>query len=171
MRFIRLWNSCYPLVWGFIGSCFLAWLCKYVTFVTLCKCVRNILLECCYKVLEKSSNKSEWNLYGPWAFKLLLFLRTDWALWPYVVYGFQVLKKFGDVVWHVSWSVTRNILVVSVGDNKVGMYIFKWCLVDWGNILSWLPLMLCMLSCYSTVVLHNFAPMWNSQTLDAGGEE
>ena len=41
------------------------------------------------------------------------------------MHGFQVLKKFGDVVWHVSWSVTRNILVVSVGDNKVGMYIFK----------------------------------------------
>ena len=36
-----------------------------------------------------------------------------------------MLKKFGDVVWHVSWSVTRNILVVSVGDNKVGMYIFS----------------------------------------------
>ena len=32
-----------------------------------------------------------------------------------------MLKKFGDVVWHVSWSVTRNILVLSVGDNKVGM--------------------------------------------------
>ena len=31
-----------------------------------------------------------------------------------VVYGFQVLKKFGDVVWHVNWSVTGNILVVSV---------------------------------------------------------
>ena len=30
-----------------------------------------------------------------------------------------MLKKFGDEVWHVSWSVTRNILVVSVGDNKV----------------------------------------------------
>ena len=32
---------------------------------------------------------------------------------------FMVLKKFGDVVWHVSWSVTGNILVVSGGDNKV----------------------------------------------------
>lgn len=31
----------------------------------------------------------------------------------------QVLKKFGDVVWHVSWSVTGNILAVSGGDNKV----------------------------------------------------
>ena len=31
----------------------------------------------------------------------------------------QILKKFGDVVWHVSWSVTGNILAVSGGDNKV----------------------------------------------------
>ena len=31
----------------------------------------------------------------------------------------QVLKKFNDVVWHVSWSVTGNILAVSGGDNKV----------------------------------------------------
>ena len=36
-----------------------------------------------------------------------------------VVFIFQVLKKFGDVVWHVSWSVTGNILAVSGGDNKV----------------------------------------------------
>ena len=34
---------------------------------------------------------------------------------------FQVLKKFGDVVWHVSWSVTGNILAVSGGDNKVNL--------------------------------------------------
>ena len=31
----------------------------------------------------------------------------------------QILKKFSDVVWHVSWSVTGNILAVSGGDNKV----------------------------------------------------
>jgi len=43
---------------------------------------------------------------------------------PNVVYGFQVLKKFGDVVWHVSWSVTGNILVVSGGDNKVRYVYF-----------------------------------------------
>ena len=36
-----------------------------------------------------------------------------------VVIHLQVLKKFGDVVWHVSWSVTGNILAVSGGDNKV----------------------------------------------------
>ena len=35
------------------------------------------------------------------------------------MFTFQVLKKFGDVVWHVSWSVTGNILAVSGGDNKV----------------------------------------------------
>ena len=32
----------------------------------------------------------------------------------------KVLHKFNDVVWHVSWSVTGNILAVSGGDNKVG---------------------------------------------------
>ena len=84
----------------------------------------NKLLEFCHKVLEKSSNKSLWNLYWPWEPKLL-FLQTDWALWPNVVYGFQVLKKFGDVVWHVSWSVTGNILVVSGGDNKVRYVYFE----------------------------------------------
>lgn len=31
----------------------------------------------------------------------------------------KVLHKFNDVVWHVSWSVTGNILAVSGGDNKV----------------------------------------------------
>ncbi|XP_020625609.1 protein SEC13 homolog isoform X1 [Orbicella faveolata] len=34
----------------------------------------------------------------------------------------KVLKKFGDVVWHVSWSVTGNILAVSGGDNKVSLW-------------------------------------------------
>ena len=32
----------------------------------------------------------------------------------------KTLHKFNDVVWHVSWSVTGNILAVSGGDNKVG---------------------------------------------------
>ena len=40
----------------------------------------------------------------------------------FLVPPFQVLKKFGDVVWHVSWSVTGNILAVSGGDNKVSLY-------------------------------------------------
>ena len=31
----------------------------------------------------------------------------------------QILHKFNDVVWHVSWSITGNILAVSGGDNKV----------------------------------------------------
>ncbi|EDO39456.1 predicted protein [Nematostella vectensis] len=34
----------------------------------------------------------------------------------------KVLKKFNDVVWHVSWSVTGNILAVSGGDNKVSLW-------------------------------------------------
>lgn len=35
------------------------------------------------------------------------------------MFSLQVVKKFGDVVWHVSWSVTGSILAVSGGDNKV----------------------------------------------------
>lgn len=31
----------------------------------------------------------------------------------------KLLHKFNDVVWHVSWSITANILAVSGGDNKV----------------------------------------------------
>lgn len=31
----------------------------------------------------------------------------------------KVLHKFNDVIWHVSWSITGNILAVSGGDNKV----------------------------------------------------
>ncbi len=34
----------------------------------------------------------------------------------------RVLHTFDDVVWHVSWSVTGNILAVSGGDNKVLNY-------------------------------------------------
>ncbi|KAK7102150.1 protein SEC13 homolog [Littorina saxatilis] len=34
----------------------------------------------------------------------------------------RVLNKFSDVVWHVSWSVTGNILAVSGGDNKVTLW-------------------------------------------------
>ncbi|KAG7249492.1 hypothetical protein CRUP_033563, partial [Coryphaenoides rupestris] len=29
----------------------------------------------------------------------------------------KLLHKFNDVVWHVSWSITGNILAVSGGDN------------------------------------------------------
>ena len=31
----------------------------------------------------------------------------------------KILHTFEDVVWHVSWSVSGNILAVSGGDNKV----------------------------------------------------
>lgn len=36
----------------------------------------------------------------------------------------KLLHKFNDVVWHVSWSITGNILAVSGGDNKVEIYLF-----------------------------------------------
>lgn len=34
----------------------------------------------------------------------------------------KVMNKFDDVVWHVSWSVTGNILAVSGGNNKVSLW-------------------------------------------------
>lgn len=34
----------------------------------------------------------------------------------------KLLHKFNDVVWHLSWSVTGNILAVSGGDNKVSLW-------------------------------------------------
>jgi len=34
----------------------------------------------------------------------------------------QVLPKFGFPMWHVSWSVTGNILAVSGGDNHVSLW-------------------------------------------------
>jgi len=34
----------------------------------------------------------------------------------------RVLHTFEDVVWHVSWSVSGNILAVSGGDNKVSLW-------------------------------------------------
>jgi protein transport protein SEC13 len=34
----------------------------------------------------------------------------------------KLLHKFDDVVWHLSWSVTGNILAVSGGDNKVSLW-------------------------------------------------
>merc|ERR1712083_727386 len=32
------------------------------------------------------------------------------------------LHSFEDVVWHVSWSVSGNMLAVSGGDNKVSLW-------------------------------------------------
>lgn len=37
-------------------------------------------------------------------------------------YKSKELPTFADVVWHVSWSVTGNILAVSGGDNKVSLW-------------------------------------------------
>ena len=34
----------------------------------------------------------------------------------------KFLNTFDDVVWHVSWSVTGNMLAVSGGDNKVTLW-------------------------------------------------
>lgn len=34
----------------------------------------------------------------------------------------KLLHKFDDVVWHVSWSLTGDILAVSGGDNKVTLW-------------------------------------------------
>jgi len=33
-----------------------------------------------------------------------------------------ILHKFDDVVWHVSWSLTGDILAVSGGNNKVSLW-------------------------------------------------
>ncbi|XP_061195561.1 protein SEC13 homolog isoform X3 [Saccostrea echinata] len=34
----------------------------------------------------------------------------------------KVLNKFNDVIWHLSWSITGNILATSGGDNKVSLW-------------------------------------------------
>nr|CAB3265928.1 protein SEC13 homolog [Phallusia mammillata] len=34
----------------------------------------------------------------------------------------KVLHKFDDVVWHVSWSITGDILAVSGGNNKISLW-------------------------------------------------
>lgn len=46
--------------------------------------------------------------------RVILWTSQDGSSWTY-----QVLATFDDVIWHVSWSVTGNILAVSGGDNKV----------------------------------------------------
>ena len=38
-----------------------------------------------------------------------------------------MLHTFEDVVWHVSWSVSGNILAVSGGDNKVRKMYLNLC--------------------------------------------
>lgn len=37
-------------------------------------------------------------------------------------WAYKVLHHFDDVVWHVSWSITGNILAVAGGDNKVNLW-------------------------------------------------
>ncbi|KAL3219498.1 hypothetical protein MRX96_005787 [Rhipicephalus microplus] len=49
--------------------------------------------------------------------RVILWTSTDLATW-----NFQILATFDDVIWHVSWSVTGNILAVSGGDNKVTLW-------------------------------------------------
>lgn len=34
----------------------------------------------------------------------------------------QILHKFNDAIWHVSWSIAGNILAVSGADNKVSLW-------------------------------------------------
>ena len=34
----------------------------------------------------------------------------------------KVLNTFDDVVWHLSWSVSGNMLAVSGGDNKITLW-------------------------------------------------
>ncbi|CAK8685479.1 unnamed protein product [Clavelina lepadiformis] len=38
------------------------------------------------------------------------------------VWTSKILEKFEDVVWHVSWSLTGDILAVSGGNNKVSLW-------------------------------------------------
>ena len=40
----------------------------------------------------------------------------------YCIPSLQLLHKFSDVIWHVSWSITGNILAVSGGANKVSLW-------------------------------------------------
>ncbi|XP_052577612.1 protein SEC13 homolog isoform X3 [Peromyscus californicus insignis] len=42
----------------------------------------------------------------------------------------KLLHKFNDVVWHVSWSITANILAVSGGDNKIGSLYVVLAVLD-----------------------------------------
>jgi protein transport protein SEC13 len=34
----------------------------------------------------------------------------------------KILQTFDDVVWHLSWSVSGNMLAVSGGDNKISLW-------------------------------------------------
>ena len=57
-----------------------------------------------------------------------------------------MLKKFGDVVWHVNWSVTGNILVLSVlwrRQGEVCIFLNDVLLIE---AIFELTSLLCMLS-------------------------
>merc|ERR1712060_97154 len=51
--------------------------------------------------------------------RVIIWTQKDGGAWTP-----RVLHTFEDVVWHVSWSVSGNILAVSGGDNKVRLAIF-----------------------------------------------
>ena len=48
----------------------------------------------------------------------------------------KVLNKFKDVVWHLSWSITGNILAVSGGDNKVSSITVLYIIIRGDNKVS-----------------------------------
>ena len=60
------------------------------------------------------------------------------------------LHSFEDVVWHVSWSVSGNMLAVSGGDNKgtSATYVFTLS----GSIVQTLP---SLLRCIPTDTVQN----------------
>ncbi len=43
----------------------------------------------------------------------------------------KTLHTFDDVAWHVSWSVSGNMLAVSGGDNKVTLWKEPMAGGDW----------------------------------------
>ncbi len=43
----------------------------------------------------------------------------------------KTLHTFDDVVWHVSWSVSGNMLAVSGGDNRVTLWKENLAGGDW----------------------------------------
>ncbi|XP_064464656.1 protein SEC13 homolog [Ornithodoros turicata] len=49
--------------------------------------------------------------------RVIIWTSDDCATWSH-----QVLATFDDVIWHVSWSVTGNILAISGGNNKVTLW-------------------------------------------------
>jgi protein transport protein SEC13 len=48
--------------------------------------------------------------------------RSPWASTPLSSSASGGAKPFADVVWRTSWSVSGNVLAVSVGDGKVSLW-------------------------------------------------